>query len=244
MLFNWDRQGRLQDWYADASFGMELTRQTSVTLDRAESYELFDGHGFRVHNTNVSFSSDPTDWLGTYASYGVGTTINYFPGPGLNPFEADSTSASLGVTLRPTTQASIAQSYLYNGLRTRTHQVFTGTEARAMTVFNNHILRSKLNYQFTRELSLRLILDYNAVLPMVSLVALEKEKRFTSDVLLTYLVNPGTALYVGYADRYQNVLANDSQNPLAPSRQFMRGNSPLRLTDRQLFIKMSYLFRY
>jgi hypothetical protein len=73
------------------------------------------------------------------------------------------------------------------------------------TIFNNHILRSRINYQLTRELSLRGIVDYTAVLADGSLVALQRRKGLSTDVLLTYLLNPGTALYIGYNDRYQNV---------------------------------------
>jgi hypothetical protein len=44
---------------------------------------------------------------------------------------------------------------------------------------------------------LRLILDYNGVLENPLLIDLERQKRVTGDVLLTYLVHPGTALYAG-----------------------------------------------
>lgn len=59
-----------------------------------------------------------------------------------------------------------------------------------------------MNYQFTRALSLRGILDYNAILPNESLVALDRRKHLTADVLVTYLMHPGTAVYVGYTDGY------------------------------------------
>lgn len=100
-------------------------------------------------------------------------------------------------------------------------------------------MRSKLNYQFTRQFSLRAILDYEAVLPNPSLVALEREKRFTTDILATYLVNPGTALYVGYTDRYDNLVVD----PTLPPR-LRRIVSPTTSTGRQFFIKASYLFRF
>ena len=234
VLLNWNREGRLQDWYADAGFGVELKRQTFIDIDRAESYELFEGHGFRTHQTNVSFVSDPLEWLGFTASYGSGSSINYSPATGLAPFEADNRGGNVSFTLRPTSRASFYQSYIYRRLVTRNDASLT---ARAGTpIFNNHILRSKFNYQFNRKLSLRFILDYDAVLPNDSLIALENQKRLTPDILLTYLVNPGTALYVGYTDRYENL-------QFAPGR-FTRAGSPATPTDRQFFIKMSYLFRY
>lgn len=106
------------------------------------------------------------------------------------------------------------------------------------TIFNNHISRSKVNYQFTRELSLRAILDYQAVLPNTDLVELEREKRLNTDFLLTYLLNPGTALHVGYTDGYEN-LRLDPTNSL-----FLRGGAPTTSVGRQFFVKMSYLLRF
>src|SRR5207249_3198092 len=69
----------------------------------------------------------------------------------------------------------------------------------------NHLARSRLNYQFTREFSLRMIVDYNGVLENPALVNLQRQKRVTGDVLLTYLIHPGTALYVGYTDRLETL---------------------------------------
>jgi predicted porin len=111
-----------------------------------------------------------------------------------------------------------------------------GTQ-RAPTVFNNHITRTKLNYQFTRELSLRLIMDYNAVLPNALLAAQQRTKRVTGDVLLTYLLSPGTAFYMGYTDQYANLALQPGSPGLIPT------NSPTTSTGRQFFVKVSYLFR-
>ena len=73
------------------------------------------------------------------------------------------------------------------------------------SVFTNHLTRSRVNYQFTRALSLRMIVDYNAVLENAALIDLKRQKRITGDALLTYLIHPGTALYVGYTDRLENL---------------------------------------
>jgi len=44
------------------------------------------------------------------------------------------------------------------------------------------------------------------VLPNEQLVNLEREKRLKVDVLATYILHPGTALYIGYGDPYENLL--------------------------------------
>ena len=94
-----------------------------------------------------------------------------------------------------------------------------------------------MNYQFNRELSLRAIVDYNGVLSNPSLVALDRTKHLTADLLMTYLVHPGTAVYVGYTDGYDNV-ALDSEG----LRYFT--SRPSTSTGRQFFVKTSYLFRF
>jgi predicted porin len=95
-----------------------------------------------------------------------------------------------------------------------------------------------VNYQFTRALSLRGILDYNSILPNASLVALDRRKHLTADVLVTYLMHPGTAVYVGYTDGYDNFRRDETTGGLT------LGGGPTTSTGRQVFVKASYLFRF
>lgn len=237
-LVNWDRQDRLQDWIVRPNFAIELRGQTELAVNHTEAFELFQRRGFRKRTTGLAFSTQRLNWLALSGSYVAGTGINFFPRPGLAPFLADSTSASFGFTLRPTPQFRFAQTYLYSRLLTRESSLLPQIPPLA-GIFNNHILRSKLNYQFTRALSLRAIVDYNAVLPNPSLVALRNTKRFTTDFLLTYLVNPGTALYIGFTDGYENLAFIPTVQPI-----LQRTGSPTTSTGRQFFVKMSYLFRF
>ena len=66
-------------------------------------------------------------------------------------------------------------------------------------------------------------------------------KALTGDILFTYLLNPGTALYVGYTDRYEN-LGVDPTLPFALRLQ--RIGQPTTPTGRQFFVKLSYLLRF
>ena len=89
---------------------------------------------------------------------------------------------------------------------------FTGTYVLARvlerdnsaSVFNNHIGRFKVNWQFDRKASIRAILQYNALLANPETSSLETVKNFNTDLLFTYLVNPWTALYIGYNNNLQN----------------------------------------
>ncbi len=227
-LVNWDHKGRVQDWSAGAGFLIEFPRQTRFSAGRSEDYELFRGIGFRKHSTGASLTTEWLKWLAISARYNRARSVNYVPPEGMAAFSAKTQDAQFGFTLRPVPRLRFSQNYLYSVAR-----------ARETSIFHNHILRSKLNYQFTRRLSIRTILDYNAVLTNPALIALERTKRFTGDVLLTYLVNPGTALYAGYTDRYENLELTRT----APS-VLRRTASPYSSTGRQVFVKLSYLFRF
>src|SRR5260221_1438385 len=127
-------------------------------------------------------------------AYSSGTRPNFFPAPGVATSVADLSDGSAGLPFRPLSRLLLAETYLYSRL-----------SQPSASIFDNHIVRSKVHYQFTRALSLRGIVDYNAVLPNETLVGLERRKHLTADVLLTYLVHPGTAVYIGYTDGYDNL---------------------------------------
>lgn len=241
-LVNWDRRGRLQDWVVSAGFQMQFAGPTGISVRRSESFELFQDIGFRKDTTSFNVETAWLRWLSLSGSYSFGMGINFFPPAGLRPFSATTQSGELNLTLRPTPQLRMSTTYLYTRLGTRREGLFgqlPGVGNRSIGIFNNHLLRAKLNYQFTRELSLRAILDYNAVLPNPSLVRAEREKRVAVDFLLTYLVNPWTALYVGYTDHFENIVLD----PMSAA-WVRRGGAPALSTGRQVFVKFSYLFRF
>jgi hypothetical protein len=237
-LINSDRTRRLQDWVVNAEFTMELARQTGLTFGRYDNFEYFAQRGFRKRGVSVNAYTGLWKWLSFSAYYNQGGSINYSPASGLAPFLGDSVNSTLGFTFRPIPRFRLDQMYIYSGLRTHSGSL-PGKQLAPTSIFNNHLLRSKVNYQFTRALSARLIADYNATLPNMSLVALEKSKAISGDVLLTYLLNPGTALYVGYTTRYDNLAIEQGVTPrLVPK---LVPNLP---TSRQFFVKLSYLLRF
>jgi hypothetical protein len=229
VLGNWNRTGAVQDWQATLEWNMEFTRLTNFTASHTEAFELYNHHGFRKRVNNYIFSSEWLKWLAVSGNYAHGSGVNYYPAAGSAPFLGNARDMTLGLTLRPTPRLRLDETYIYSHLQTQ----------QAASVYNNHIARSKANYQVSRELSFRAILDYNAVLPNGSLVSLDRTKRWSYDLLLTYLLHPGTALYVGYTDIYQNLLLDPSRPPYLQLSQFPDMN-----TGRQFFVKLSYLFRF
>jgi len=94
----------------------------------------------------------------------------------------------------------------------------------------HRLIRSKISYQFTRPLSVRMIVTSDHLDANAQRAALVPHRNVNADFLLTYLLYPGTAIYAGYNTNYatdDNLLTSD-----------------LRNDHRQLFIKMSYLVRF
>ncbi len=227
---NWDRTGRAQDWEVELEWNMEFRHLTALSVSRAETFELYRNLGFRGHTNQYELNSEWFKWLAMTSSFAHGTGVNYYPGAGYVPFLGNSQKANLGATLRPTPRLRLDETYILSRLNMRNG---------GPTIYNNHIARSKLNYQLTRELSFRAIFDYNGVLPNASLVTLDRTKRIGCDFLVTYLLHPGTALYVGYTDIYENLELDPSRPPYLRLTGFPDLN-----TGRQIFVKLSYLFRF
>lgn len=229
---DWDHSGQLQDWSVDVPFVVNLKSSTTISAGRTEVFERFQTIGFRQNATYGSISTEPLHWMSVDASYTRGTNINYFPSEGLVPFLGTSSDATAGFTIRPTARFRLGETYLWDQLHTIPGRA-PAVDSRS--IFHNHLLRTKVSYQFTRALSARAIIDYNAVLSNPALVDLERTKRIGVDFLLSYTVNPGTAVYLGYSSQFDNLALDNFGTH--------RVGSPGLMTGRQVFVKVSYLFR-
>jgi hypothetical protein len=226
-LFNWERTGRLQDREVAGSFQIELTRETEVEFARVEAFERFSGVIFRPYANELSVDTQWLRWLGAEAAYSWGTAVNHDPAPGLSPFLGRATEAEIAVTVRPSPRVRLDQAYIASAL-----------DSNASHVFSERRLRTKITYQFSRLLSVRAILDYEVVTPNATLTDEEAERNWAGDILLTYLVNPGTALYIGYIDQYADIeIVPESRSAL---RSIGRRTTSV---GRQAFVKISYLWR-
>lgn len=225
----YDHKGVLQDWIADLPLRFTFKGPASLSFGRTDSFERYQNIGFRKNSSYVTFSSDKWRFVGLRASYSQGMEINFFPAAGQIPMLGNATDASAGLIIKPGSRLQLEERYILSRL---------GDPGRHGVIFENHIVRSKLNYQLSRPLSFRVIVDYNSLAGNPLLADLEHSKRLNYDALLTYLVHPGTAFYIGYSDRYEN-LALDPANVAG----FSRTAGVNHLTGRQLFVKLSYAFR-
>src|SRR5229473_3099511 len=56
---DWDHNGILQDWQAALGFQVDLTKQTTISVNRGEALERFDGIDFRKHSTSFLAATQP-----------------------------------------------------------------------------------------------------------------------------------------------------------------------------------------
>ena len=209
---------------------------------------------YHEHDTGATIQTRYLKAATLAASYYWGDGVNFVaqpdvppaaPTPYNSPFLAHEEYASAGVTLRPMKPLKIENTYLFERLRANNSTwQFEQTEFPGIGrgIFNDHILRSKWNWQFTPQLSLRVILQYNALLagtPGVGspYTSEPTEKEFNADFLITYLVHPGTAIYVGYNSDLQNLNVQPNVGVVNTAKGFLNDS-------RQFFVKVSYMFRF
>ena len=235
-----DHEGNWINWGLMPSFRLEFPRQTRVAFIYAEEAETLRPRDFNVltrnidflRNTkNITFSSAFFKQMNISVDYRWGRRVNYASATGQAPYLARRNSLDLEMTLHPTSRLQIDNTYLLFRL---------GNVTTRGPAFNDHIIRSKWNYQFTRELSARIILQYSGLLVNPSLTTLAPAKTLNADFLITYLLHPGTAIYVGYnsnLENYDRLLRTDANGLLRTRNSFINDN-------REFFVKASYLLRF
>lgn len=235
---NWDHSGTKLEDFVNVNYRIEFKGQTVFGIYGNIGHELlrpvdFDtlliNQDYRHYQKGFFFNTALSKMWTFNTEMNWGQDTNYTPRVG-PPTLGKSNFTSAQLNVRPARGLSINNTYLLS----RLSDTQTG-----LNIFNSHIIRSKWNYQFTRALSLRFIGQYNAVLANQQFTTLQTTKNFNSDFLITYLVHPGTALYVGYNSNMQNLDPRLIETPdgLQRSNRFINDG-------RQVFVKFSYLFRY
>jgi uncharacterized protein DUF5916/cellulose/xylan binding protein with CBM9 domain len=132
------------------------------------------------------------------------------------PFQGQSDSYNVGFTFQPSGRLSEELAI--------DHIAFN-REATGERVYTVTVINSKTTYQFTRALALRGQVQYDS-----------SRNRILTDSLFSYEPRPGTVVYAGYGS-------------LIERRDYVNGEwIPLtgdyRTTERGLFFKASYLYRF
>ncbi|MDF1765165.1 MAG: DUF5916 domain-containing protein [Gammaproteobacteria bacterium] len=212
--------------YDTTSFGVNYTEYDEV-LRPQDFSGLASNRAYNYEDWQVSLENNTLNSLEFEASYRSGTSLNLVPPRGSLPNIVDSARVSVDALWRPIDRLRVLNTYLNTALETP-----AGTK-----VFTNRIARSNWNYQFTKEWSLRFIAQYDETDagPATRLV---DDENLNFDLLLRYVINPWSALFIGYNTNQSNFDIVDMEG----ERELVIAND-LRKDGEQVFVKFSYLFQ-
>ncbi len=237
----WDHHGTALDYFALPGFRVDMTRNTFVNF---HPY-AYDDVRLRPQDygglTRVTSYPQPfwgieggTSWFKQFDFnwfFVSGAGVNFNPAAGRIPLIGHEDQGNFTLTFHASGRLRIDNNYLLEHIRERQTN---------LTAVTNHILRSKWNWQFTKELSARVILQYTSVLSNPAISALSPTKNFNADFLITCLVHPGTAIYVGY----NSDLANLNRGLIPTPTGLLTTPDSFMNDSRQFFVKASYLVRF
>jgi hypothetical protein len=199
----WNFRGEKMEDVISPGISATLPRQTSVGINTSFSEERFRGlvhPGLR--RAGMWINSNFSDPVRIGAEVGVGRTIARTLAV---PEVGNARFAAMWATLKPVQQVVIEPSLTYESLDLPSGE----------RLFSGYVARSRFNFQYSRELQIRTIVQYN-----------DFAERLDVEPLVVYQLNPFTIFYVGST---------------YGSRQF--DGHGMVSTDRQYFLKFQYLFR-
>ncbi len=224
-------------WAGDSSFNVGSSSIKERL--RPQDFEgLTTTRDYSQRRYFFGFSTDTLQKVGFAGGFDVGTVINLVPpilpeleAPELEePGLADRTFVEAELLWRPMDRLRVDTSLLSTELEDR--------EGRG-TIFTDRIVRTRWNYQFTKEMSLRVILQHEDTEPTPGLTRLTDDENLNVDVLFRYVLNPWSALYIGFNNNESNLqLVEDEDGGTSLMR-----TEELARDGRQLFVKFSYLLQ-
>ena len=247
-IVGWDHQGNRLYHYSTVSPYFTFARQMAVapqfgqnsdTLGPQDGYPLAHNVNFTENFGGIVVKGAPYKQLQINLTALRTGNVNYNPVAGGVPFLLNADEVQALVTIAPIRNLTADETYLLD----RDHAVSNNA-----FVYESQVLRTKINYQFTRSISFRVITEYDSTLANPAETSLVRKKEIGTQALFTWLPHPGTVLYVGYNNDLQNLnrslcnrLIDGACNPLDPTPP----PGPSYLNDgKQIFVKFAYLFRF
>ena len=205
-VWNWDDR-RKDEWIWGGVSASLKWAQTWIQFSHMESNENFSGIQFNgIDNWELNVNVHPGDAV--RGGFNVSTGHRIARGDLVMGRE---NGAFVWLDLKPADRFLFETSWRW----IESENITTGA-----TLFRGYILRSRWGLQFTRELSARLVIQYN-----------DFDAAWEADPLVTYRLNPFSTFYVGSTRDYAEIDPGGG------------GSREWRLTDRQYFMKLQYLFQ-
>lgn len=218
--------GVLEDEEISVGTDFDFAKSIRVGVNVNRDMERFGGIDF--HKTRVRFHGniETSAILKASGGFGRGDEV-YFDS--VNPFLGSESSMFISLNFRPLSRlhsrVSINTSRFTDPHGRFLPGVNTGAVDENGLVFNVNIFRVMTTYQFSDRLLFRNISEVNTF-----------DQTLRLNFLLTYRVNSGTAIFVGYDDQYQQREQFDDPE-LYPGTGYQQ-------TNRAIFAKFQYLFRF
>ena len=245
--FAWDHQGNRLYHYLSFDPFWTLPRKlvfapvfghNSDTLGPQNNYGFTRNRNFSENYLTLVARGAPWRQLNFNFVANRGGYVNYNPVAPALPSLMDQYTVNAQLGLQPINQLTLDNTYLLDRDFTAHTHFF---------VYESQTFRTRANYQFTRSLSARVIVEYDSTLVNPAQTSLLRTKQIGTQVLLTWLPHPGTAVYLGYNNHLQNLsrqlCTRGATGACDTNADLPR--SPDYLNDgKQIFVKASYLFRF
>jgi hypothetical protein len=235
----WDHDGQLLDEEIEGSLEWNFVNDTGFEVNYTRATErlrpedhpaISEVRKYDVSNWDLEFRTSAWEWLSVDGDFGWGHQTNFYPTDGRQPETGDWMRLGTSIDLRPLTQLRIDNQVIWSRL---------DDPATGGRIFNDWILRTRMNWQWNRELSVRAILQYEDRTADSQLTSTPSRRNLNADFLLTYRLTPWTAVYVGVNSNAQN---HELVDPRGGGRE-LRRTGALHNDARQFFVKLSYLLR-
>ena len=212
----------LQDENAGLGVNVGFAKNIRFSSNFSRDMERFGGIDFFKTEYSIGGGVNTSRAFSINANYSQGDQI-FFDFD--NPFLGSGARARVSATVRPFARFSADVGISTSRL--------TDTRAGGGEVFNVEIYRTQSVLTFTDRLLMRNITEYNTF-----------TDELDFNVLFTYRINAGTVFYFGYDDHYRQAdqLEGDLDGDGIDEQLFF--SDELRRTNRAIFTKLRYLFRY
>ena len=222
--YNFDQV--LEDENFSTRVNVTFARNMRVNTSYDRDMERYEGINFDKRRYRIGGNVNTSQIISFGGGYNWGDEI-YFDEA--NPFLGRESGLRWFINFRPASRFSsninITTSRFADPLGLFVPGLNEGTVDENGTVFNVNIFRALSTYQFSDRLLFRNITEFDTF-----------DETVGFNFLLTYRVNSGTAFFVGYDDHYQQREQFDDQVNVT--------GTGYQQTNRAIFTKFQYLFRY
>ena len=224
--YNFDQV--LEDENLSAGLSGNFAKNIRANLTANRDMERFEGINFTKQTYRLFGNVNTSRRIGFGGGFNWGDQI-YFDRA--NPFLGRETAMRVFIGFRPVSrfqsQINISTSRFSDPGGFFVHGINDGERDENGQIFDVKIFRALSTYQFTDRLLFRNITEVNTY-----------DETLGLNFLFTYRVNSGTAFYIGYDDHYlqrEQFEIEDQVNITGTGYQ---------QTNRAVFTKIQYLFRY